>query len=612
MTTTAIAHLGIALAAIAAVIVGLNALVGKGPRGTVWLLSACLFTWATFLPIILRNPDDLTLSREVELAVLVLRLSAAIGAVLAILDSIQKRTLETTHHVAEWALRQPVLWGAVVAANFYALLFLEIIDSPLLWRYMAGHPVEFVEGAFFFVGMAFLAIRLIDLQAQRRALGQTTLGLVPIGGQAVEECDYMIREVKRLPRRIQNTRLARRLRDALEFVHRKGTADGLDDHLRHLEELDAVNMHGAYASLRIIIWAIPILGFLGTVIGITVAIASLSAEALEQSMTEVTQGLGVAFDTTAEALALTMILMFAKAVVEKVENRLLADVDAKTAQELLGRFETSTIEKDPNVAVVRRMSEQVLAAVEALAARQAEVWKSSIDATHQQWADVSTATGSVIRESLCASLNESLNRHASALRDGTLQHADRLSASADKHAEKLGESAQESAARLREGLEKMGELLVEALHRHGDVLTATETEIGDQNREHLTEVQSALGNAMVVATDRQENLIRQSENLLKEMQIALVESAGAAVRQQEQLVRQGDVLLQVVNSTGQIKKLEAALNHNLATVQRAYNFEEMALNLSAAIQLLSARLGHFAVTGRDTQIAGDEAASKAA
>jgi hypothetical protein len=96
---------------------------------------------------------------------------------------------------------------------------------------------------------------------------------------------------------------------------------------------------------------------------------------------------------------------------------------------------------------------------------------------------------------------------------------------------------------------------------------------------------------MVVAADRQEKLIKQSEMLLKEMQVALVEAAGATVRQQEQLVKQGDVLLSVVDATGQIKKLETTLNQNLATLQQGYHFEELALNLSAAIQLLCARLG---------------------
>jgi hypothetical protein len=150
------------------------------------------------------------------------------------------------------------------------------------------------------------------------------------------------------------------------------------------------------------------------------------------------------------------------------------------------------------------------------------------------------------------------------------------------------------------------------LHRHGEVLTNGESELAQANRQHLSEVEAALSKSMVIAAERQEHLVRQSEHLLKEMQIALVEAAGTSLKQQEELVRQGDVLLKVVNATGQIKKLEGALNHNLAAVQRVYNFEEMALNLSAAIQLLSARLGHFGLRTGPMEVAGDEVARGAA
>ena len=39
------------------------------------------------------------------------------------------------------------------------------------------------------------------------------------------------------------------------------------------------------------------------------------------------------------------------------------------------------------------------------------------------------------------------------------------------------------------------------------------------------------------------------------------------------------------------RRLEESLAQNLSAVQKTHNFEEMAINLSAAIQLLSARLG---------------------
>jgi hypothetical protein len=361
-----------------------------------------------------------------------------------------------------------------------------------------------------------------------------------------------------------------------------------------MEELEAVQINASYSMVRIIIWAIPILGLLGTVIGITIAVANLNPETLEESMTKVTHGLGVAFDHTATALALTMLLMFVKAGVERLEDYLLARVDARVSKELVGRFQTSVPTDDPNVHAVRRMSEQVLEAVEALAARQAEVWKTSIDETHQQWADVSMAAGHIVKDSLTTAIKDNLELHARVLGQNALKHADRLESSAGQHIERLDRSAHETTARLREGLEKVAELLVEALERHGDVLTTSEKDLAEQNREHLSELEAALGRSMVEAADRQERLIRESENLLKEMQLSLVEAAGATVRQQEQLVRQGDVLLKVVDATGQITRLEESLTQNLAAVQQSHSFEDMAVNLSAAIQLLSSRLGHVA------------------
>ncbi len=612
MDATIVAQLVVTLAAVTAAMIGFNALVGRGPRGTVWIVAACLVTWGTMLPIVLRDPDGGGLPWELELLASVLQLVGIVGGLLGVFDVIGTQASHSRHRLGEAILQQPLVWGVVLSGNFYALLYQGTIDSPLLWRYSAGHPVEVIEGVFFFVGLAILAIRFGDVAGQFGSLRSAMLGPIPAGGQCPADCDHLLACLADLPRRLQQTYLGRRLREAIQFVRRKGSADDLDQYLRHLEELDSLKMHSGYSTLRIIIWAIPILGFLGTVIGITVAIASLSPNALEQSMSEVTAGLGVAFDTTAEALALTMVLMFAKSLVERVEDRLLSGVDARICDELVGRFQKSAPADEPNVATIRRMSEQVLEAVEAVAARQADVWKQAIDETHQQWADVSIAAGHIVKDSVSKAIAENLELHARVLGQNALKHADRLSASAGQHVDRLERGAQEMVGRLRDGLQTLAELLVEALQQHGEVLTTSERELAEGNRQHLSEVEAALGNAMVVAADRQERLIRQSESLLKEMQVALVEAAGATVRQQEQLVRQGDVLLKVVDATGQIKTLEDSLNQNLAAVQQAHNFEEMALNLSAAIQLLGARLGHHQFSGRSGEVADGDAASQAA
>lgn len=610
MDATSFIQLGLALAVVAGALAGFNALVGKGPRGTVWIIAACLLTWAAMLPFVLRDPDNLTMSRQWDLIVSVLRLCGAVGVVVGIIDLLQQRTSRERHPIAELILRQPVVWGACACVNFFALLLQGTIHSPLLSRYCAGHPIEFIELTVFFVGLSALVLRFLDVVGQFPSLRGTLLAPIPVGGHTVADCDRLLGQLDERPT-LCETFLVRRLHDALDFVRRKDSADELEQHLRHLEEVESMRINGAYSIVRIIIWAIPILGLLGTVIGITIAVANLNPATLEESMTKVTHGLGVAFDHTATALSLTMMLMFAKAGVERVEDGLLARVDERVSHELVGRFQQTGSGDDPNVAAIRRMSNQVVEAIETLAGRQAEIWKSTIDGAHQQWADVSIGAARTIRDSFSGAVKESLDRHSLAINEGARQHTDRLVTSTAQHAEQLDRSAQQTSGRLREGLEKLAELLIEALERHGEVMTASEKELATENRQHLSEVQAALGAAMVNAAERQEKLIKQSEHLLKEMQIALVEAAGATVEQQEQLVRQGDVLLKVVDATGQIIRLEESLTQNLSAVQKTHNFEDMAINLSAAIQLLSARLGHpFGV--RSKEVAGGDAASQAA
>jgi biopolymer transport protein ExbB/TolQ len=111
--------------------------------------------------------------------------------------------------------------------------------------------------------------------------------------------------------------LGRRLATALDFVNRRKSAQDLDDQLRQLADNDAMGLEGSYALTRFITWAIPILGFLGTVLGITGAIAGVTPEVLEESLSTVTDGLALAFDSTALALALTMVLMFVASNLER-------------------------------------------------------------------------------------------------------------------------------------------------------------------------------------------------------------------------------------------------------------------------------------------------------
>jgi biopolymer transport protein ExbB/TolQ/archaellum component FlaC len=97
---------------------------------------------------------------------------------------------------------------------------------------------------------------------------------------------------------------------------------------------DTSSSDSSYSLCRVLIWAIPILGFIGTVLGLAVAVSGFgvlggSAEigAIKEAIGQVTLGLGVAFDTTLLALLLTVFLMFPLSFVQRNEENFFVDLD---------------------------------------------------------------------------------------------------------------------------------------------------------------------------------------------------------------------------------------------------------------------------------------------
>ena len=224
-----------------------------------------------------------------------------------------------------------------MAFGFFRMINSGTITDPIVIRYLAGNWIEYVEVTMFFVGMAALVGKSLDIIRQRLRLGVDYLSPAPKEGQDPEEAASLLESLPGEFEKNGKSFLIRRLREAIDFVDRTGTADGLEDHLKYLSDVDAARAARSYGLVRFIVWAIPIMGFLGTVIGITVAIANLSPTQLE-NISGVVAGLGTAFDTTATALGLSMVLMFVQFLVDRTEQSLLADVDDSAWEMLAGRF----------------------------------------------------------------------------------------------------------------------------------------------------------------------------------------------------------------------------------------------------------------------------------
>jgi biopolymer transport protein ExbB/TolQ len=141
--------------------------------------------------------------------------------------------------------------------------------------------------------------------------------------------------------------LVERLDRALEFFRMRGAAGDVVDQLSNQSQIDANAVESSYTMIRVFIWAIPLLGFIGTVLGISEAVAGFSnsvAEAVDldvmkQSIGAVTSGLGVAFDTTLLALVMSIFIMFPTSSLQKAEEDFLDRVDIYCEQHLGRRLD---------------------------------------------------------------------------------------------------------------------------------------------------------------------------------------------------------------------------------------------------------------------------------
>jgi biopolymer transport protein ExbB/TolQ len=312
--------------------------------------------------------------------------------------------------------------AGLLTTAFYAALTTYLPPESIIVRYCTSHPVEYTEILMFFTGVMALAVKAWGLLGQRKALRTELLPAIRDQRVPASDAGKLADVIARLPRQLQNTLLARRLTGALEFVHQRNTPEGLDEHLRSQADTDAEALEGSYGLIRFITWAIPILGFLGTVLGITAAIANITPEEAVNSIASVTNGLALAFDATALALGCAMGLMFLNYLVERGEQNLLLTVNARAETELLHRFERLDTDGGEYVGILREQGRLLLQSTEKLVVRQAEVWTKSLEEMNGRLDSIEKSQ----RERLTAGLEKLLERTLSTHQERLLSMEKRL------------------------------------------------------------------------------------------------------------------------------------------------------------------------------------------
>ena len=102
---------------------------------------------------------------------------------------------------------------------------------------------------------------------------------------------------------------------------------------------EADRLDSELSMLRYIAWAIPAIGFIGTVRGIGDALAE-AHKAVTGDISGVTEGLGVAFNSTLIALLLSILLMFLLQQLQLLQERLVLDSETYLDQAIIRNMQS--------------------------------------------------------------------------------------------------------------------------------------------------------------------------------------------------------------------------------------------------------------------------------
>ncbi len=151
--------------------------------------------------------------------------------------------------------------------------------------------------------------------------------LIPIAeGMRIlpEDTREFARQVQALPDEGQKMLLPRALLNALRRFSTTRNIQDVSSSSNTIFESEADRLESELSMIRYISWAIPSIGFIGTVRGIGEALAQAD-KAVQGDIAGVTQSLGVAFNSTFIALLLSIFLMFLVYQLQLLQERLVFD-----------------------------------------------------------------------------------------------------------------------------------------------------------------------------------------------------------------------------------------------------------------------------------------------
>ncbi len=172
--------------------------------------------------------------------------------------------------------------------------------------------------------IAIMAMKARKAVRERSMLDEKLINIAEGTSILPEDSRGYSRALQALPDLKRQSLLPRAL---LAGLQRFGATKNIQDTASTVKEIcetEAERLDSELSMIRYIAWAIPSIGFIGTVRGIGAALGQ-AHEAVQGDISGVTASLGVAFNSTFIALVISILIMFLMYQLQLLQERLVLD-----------------------------------------------------------------------------------------------------------------------------------------------------------------------------------------------------------------------------------------------------------------------------------------------
>ncbi len=184
---------------------------------------------------------------------------------------------------------------------------------------------------------AIMGYKGVSAYQERRLLESELIEEEADGPITPQDMQGLSRRIQSLPAATQRLLLPRTLSAAVHRFAASDTIQGVSAAVRDLCQSEGERLESELSIIRYIAWAIPSVGFIGTVRGISDALAQ-AHRAVEGDITGVTQSLGVAFNSTFIALVISIIVMFFVHQLQLAQERVVLETEDYCDRRLIRRL----------------------------------------------------------------------------------------------------------------------------------------------------------------------------------------------------------------------------------------------------------------------------------